>query len=220
MVSLVNSHTTAMRIGWHLWEIDLRFALDSTPGWFCVGLPLCAWLARGYPWAVSRSGSTEEDPVSRCYLGGARRGPCARLHGGDAQPRRAASAPTGQKRGGAGRMSAGQTATARRGEPPSAWRALAGPVWRIARSRGCQHAASAGCSSSERRRFALRKARVDPGSSSGRAGRDLVDRGGREAFSGGKRERRHPVAQVKGVEEQGRDARGGGRDGQEREGGK
>jgi len=26
MVSLVNPHTDATRIGWHLWEIDLRFA--------------------------------------------------------------------------------------------------------------------------------------------------------------------------------------------------
>ena len=26
IVSLVNSHTNAARIGWHLWEIDLRFA--------------------------------------------------------------------------------------------------------------------------------------------------------------------------------------------------
>ena len=26
MVSQVNSHTNATRIGWHLWEIDLRFA--------------------------------------------------------------------------------------------------------------------------------------------------------------------------------------------------
>ena len=33
MVSLVNSHTHATRIGLHLWEIDLRFALNSTPGW-------------------------------------------------------------------------------------------------------------------------------------------------------------------------------------------
>ena len=30
MVSLVNSHTNAT---WHLWVIDLRFALNSTPGW-------------------------------------------------------------------------------------------------------------------------------------------------------------------------------------------
>jgi len=28
-VSLVNSHTNATRIGWHLWEIDLRFAPGS-----------------------------------------------------------------------------------------------------------------------------------------------------------------------------------------------
>ena len=31
MVSLVHSHTDHQR--WHLWEIDLRFALNSTPGW-------------------------------------------------------------------------------------------------------------------------------------------------------------------------------------------
>jgi len=33
MVSLVNSHTKATRIGWHLWEIDLRFAPGLPPGW-------------------------------------------------------------------------------------------------------------------------------------------------------------------------------------------
>ena len=33
MVSLVNSHTHATRIGWHLWEIDLRFAPGLPPGW-------------------------------------------------------------------------------------------------------------------------------------------------------------------------------------------
>ena len=32
MVSLVNSHTNASRIGWHLWEIDLRFAPGLPPG--------------------------------------------------------------------------------------------------------------------------------------------------------------------------------------------
>ena len=37
MVSLVNSHTNATRIGWHLWEIDLRFAPGLPPGWWgCV----------------------------------------------------------------------------------------------------------------------------------------------------------------------------------------
>ena len=33
MVSLVNSHTNATRIGWHLWEIDLRFVPGLPPGW-------------------------------------------------------------------------------------------------------------------------------------------------------------------------------------------
>jgi len=33
IVSLGNSHTNATIIGWHLWEIDLRFALNSTAGW-------------------------------------------------------------------------------------------------------------------------------------------------------------------------------------------
>ena len=33
MVSLVNSHTNATSKRWHLWEIDLRFVLISTPGW-------------------------------------------------------------------------------------------------------------------------------------------------------------------------------------------
>ena len=34
MVSLVNSHTNANPKRWHLWEIDLRLALNSTPGWY------------------------------------------------------------------------------------------------------------------------------------------------------------------------------------------
>jgi len=33
MVSSVNSHTSATRIGRHLWEIDLRFAPGLPPGW-------------------------------------------------------------------------------------------------------------------------------------------------------------------------------------------
>jgi len=33
MVSLVNSHTNPTSKKWHLWEIDLTFALNSTPGW-------------------------------------------------------------------------------------------------------------------------------------------------------------------------------------------
>ena len=39
MVSLVNSHTIATSKRWHLFEIDLRFALNSTPGLIkCVTL--------------------------------------------------------------------------------------------------------------------------------------------------------------------------------------
>ena len=37
MVYLVNSHTNANRIGWHLWEIDLRFAPGLPPGWLGLG---------------------------------------------------------------------------------------------------------------------------------------------------------------------------------------
>ena len=33
MVLLVNSNTNATSKKWHLWEIDLKFALNSTPGW-------------------------------------------------------------------------------------------------------------------------------------------------------------------------------------------
>ena len=47
MVSLVNPHTNATSnrwhlSRWHLWEIDLRFALNSTPGWIdsFIGNPL------------------------------------------------------------------------------------------------------------------------------------------------------------------------------------
>jgi len=33
IIYLVNFHTNATSKRWHLWEIDLRFALNSTPGW-------------------------------------------------------------------------------------------------------------------------------------------------------------------------------------------
>ena len=38
MVSLVNSHTNATSIGWHLWEIYLRFATGLPPGRVSHGL--------------------------------------------------------------------------------------------------------------------------------------------------------------------------------------
>ena len=39
MVSAVNSHTNATRIGWHLWEIDLRFAHGLPPGRLAPSVP-------------------------------------------------------------------------------------------------------------------------------------------------------------------------------------
>ena len=36
MVSLVNYHANATSKRWHLWEINLRFGLNSTPGWLCI----------------------------------------------------------------------------------------------------------------------------------------------------------------------------------------
>ena len=36
MVYLINSHINATRIGWHLWEIDLRFAPGLPPEWLGV----------------------------------------------------------------------------------------------------------------------------------------------------------------------------------------
>jgi len=41
MVSLVNSNTNATSIGWHLWEIDLRFAPGLPPGWLSKACAFC-----------------------------------------------------------------------------------------------------------------------------------------------------------------------------------
>ena len=41
MVYSVNSHTNATRIGWHPWEIDLRFAPGLPPGWFVGWIAAC-----------------------------------------------------------------------------------------------------------------------------------------------------------------------------------
>ena len=43
MVSLVNSHINATRIGWHLREVDLRCAPGLPPGWRCMRADLGAW---------------------------------------------------------------------------------------------------------------------------------------------------------------------------------
>jgi len=37
MVYLVNPHTNATRMGWHVWKIDLRVAHGLPPGW-CTGV--------------------------------------------------------------------------------------------------------------------------------------------------------------------------------------
>ena len=36
MVSLVDSHANSTSKRWHMWRIDLRFPLNSTPGCSCV----------------------------------------------------------------------------------------------------------------------------------------------------------------------------------------
>ena len=40
MVSVVNSHTNATRIGWHLWGIDFRFCPGLPPGWDSLVSPV------------------------------------------------------------------------------------------------------------------------------------------------------------------------------------
>ena len=41
MVSLVISHTNTTRVGWHQWEIDLKFAPGLPPGWMVL---ILVWL--------------------------------------------------------------------------------------------------------------------------------------------------------------------------------
>ena len=71
MVSLVNSHTNATRIGWHLWEIDLRFTPWLSPGWLSITI-LVIDLVRNEPFLVespkipydpSKSPWTPKDPL-------------------------------------------------------------------------------------------------------------------------------------------------------------
>ena len=49
MVSLVNSHSNATRIGWHLLEFDLRFASGLPPGW----QRRLVFFAPGYPGEIA-----------------------------------------------------------------------------------------------------------------------------------------------------------------------
>ena len=74
MVSLVNSHTNATRIGWHLWEIVLIFAPGLPPGSGCTSFFLAACCAFLLSVTASRACSrefidytssviTDEDPL-------------------------------------------------------------------------------------------------------------------------------------------------------------
>ena len=60
MVSSVSSHTNATRIGWHLWEIDLRFAPGLPPGWVLL-------LQRGRGRAGAESKEAEHQSMSLKY---------------------------------------------------------------------------------------------------------------------------------------------------------
>ena len=52
VVSSVNSHANATRVGWHLWEIDLRFAPGLPAGWHSSG---------GMGWEPVRTKTMERD---------------------------------------------------------------------------------------------------------------------------------------------------------------
>jgi len=62
MVSLVNSYTDATRIGWHLWEIDLRFAPGLPPGWRCKERERHALHAVSIGWSYAPMTSPTVEP--------------------------------------------------------------------------------------------------------------------------------------------------------------
>ena len=51
MVSLVNSHANATRIGWHPWEIDSRFVPQLPPGWYRSTKPT-VWIEKQGGWRL------------------------------------------------------------------------------------------------------------------------------------------------------------------------
>jgi len=76
MVSLVNSHTNATIIGWHLWEIDLRFAPRLPPGWdskrrHAQSAIRCAHLHRVHVHAPGLGERGERAGLGQKTLGGA-----------------------------------------------------------------------------------------------------------------------------------------------------
>ena len=69
---LSQPHSNATSKRWHLWEIDLRFALNSTPGWeredlATVGLSLFLWGESRTLWGRTR-GSARSVNITVCYL--------------------------------------------------------------------------------------------------------------------------------------------------------
>ena len=68
MVSSVNSNTNATRIGWHLWEIALRFAPGLPPGWVGSVSDLLP------PPVVLRAPPTFTGIVNTSQLGSSRKG--------------------------------------------------------------------------------------------------------------------------------------------------
>jgi len=74
MVSLVNSHTNATSKRWHLWEIDLRCAPTSTPGWVRVSNACICESQRGFTdyrerCSLISSIRTFKHPVPRICVG-------------------------------------------------------------------------------------------------------------------------------------------------------
>ena len=77
MVSLVNPHTNATIIGWHLWQIDLKFAPGLPAGWGMPRMSAVPWATRlparcGAAAAGRRPGGNPganlKSICHRCYL--------------------------------------------------------------------------------------------------------------------------------------------------------
>jgi len=113
MVYLFNSHTNATKIGWHLWEIDLRFAHGLPPGWQRAHLP--PQRVHPPPFDGERFSRSQVDrsqrlPSRPCSVRRRREPPHARATNAD--PPRHARPPARQRGAGQRRLS-GQAAGSR-----------------------------------------------------------------------------------------------------------
>ena len=70
MVSLVNSHSNASIIGWHLWEIDLRFASGLPAGWHGVISRREGSARVRFPWGQQRTQARHRREGGRGWNGG------------------------------------------------------------------------------------------------------------------------------------------------------